>query len=84
MESYTLEICGRNTVQVVVPGRPPVALGALVERLQTAGAVTYNTSLLRLRLPDYEITVFPDARALIKGTTDPLVARSLYSRYVGL
>src|SRR5919199_480600 len=52
----------------------------------TAGvrAVTHNESLLRLRLPDYEITVFPDARALIKGTTDPVVARSLYSRYVGL
>ncbi|HZR99187.1 MAG TPA: ThiF family adenylyltransferase [Chloroflexota bacterium] len=82
--SYTLELCGRNTLQVVVPGRPPVALAELAARLAGAGAVTYNESLLRLRLPDYEITVFPDARALIKGTTDPLVARSLYSRYVGL
>jgi molybdopterin/thiamine biosynthesis adenylyltransferase len=82
--SYTLELCGRNTLQVVVPGRPQVSLADLAERLQSAGAVTYNASLLRLRLPDYEITVFPDARALIKGTTDPVVARSLYSRYVGL
>src|SRR5919206_594722 len=53
-------------------------------RLEGAGAISYNADLLRLRLPDYEITVFPDARALIKGTTDPLIARSLYSRYVGL
>lgn len=82
--SYTLELCGRNTLQVVVPGRPRLSLAALAERLQGAGTVTYNAELLRLRLPDYEITVFPDARALIKGTTDPTVARSLYSRYVGL
>jgi molybdopterin/thiamine biosynthesis adenylyltransferase len=82
--SYTLELCGRNTLQVVVPGRPRLALAALGERLEGVGSVTHNESLLRLRLPDYEITVFPDARALIKGTTDPVVARSLYSRYVGL
>jgi adenylyltransferase/sulfurtransferase len=82
--SYTLELCGRNTLQVVVPRRPAISLPALAERLQGAGAVTVNASLLKLRLPDYEITVFPDARALIKGTTDPGVARGLYSRYVGL
>jgi len=67
-----------------VPGRPRIALAELAARLAGAGAISYNENLLRLRLPDYEITIFPDARALIKGTTDPLVARSLYSRYVGL
>ncbi len=82
--SYTLELCGRDTLQVVVPGRPPVPLAVLAERLAGAGAVTVSADLLRLRLADYEITVFPDARALIKGTTDPVVARSLYSRYVGV
>jgi adenylyltransferase/sulfurtransferase len=39
--------------------------------------------LLRLQVEGYEITVFPDARALIKGTTDPALARALYSRYIG-
>jgi adenylyltransferase/sulfurtransferase len=82
--SYTLELCGRDTLQVVVPGHPPISLEQLAERLRDAGAVTHNANLLRLRLPDYEITVFPDARALVRGTTDPVVARSLYSRYVGL
>ncbi len=82
--SYTVELCGRNTIQVVVPGRPRIALEALAERLRAAGPVTYNENLLRLQLPDYEITVFPDARALIKGTTDPAVARTLYSRFIGL
>jgi molybdopterin-synthase adenylyltransferase len=81
--SYTLELCGRDTVQVVVPGRPPLALDALAERLRDVGAVSQNGSLLRLRVEGHEIVVFPDARALIKGTTDPAVARALYSRYVG-
>jgi len=82
--SYTLELCGRDTVQVVVPGRPPLALDELAARLDGVGTVTHNASLLRLRLPEHEIVVFPDARALVKGTTDPAVARALYSRYVGL
>jgi molybdopterin-synthase adenylyltransferase len=82
--SYTLELCGRDTLQVVVPGHPPIALDQLAERLRDAGTVTHNANLLRLRLPAYEITVFPDARAMVRGTTDPVVARSLYSRYVGL
>ncbi len=82
--SYTLELCGRDTVQVVVPGRPPLALDELAARLAGVGTVSHNASLLRLRLPEHEIVVFPDARALIKGTTDPTLARALYSRYVGL
>jgi adenylyltransferase/sulfurtransferase len=82
--SYTLELCGRNTVQVVVPGRPALALDALAARLEGLGTVTHNGSLLRLRLPAHEIVIVPDARALIKGTSDPAIARGLYSRYVGL
>jgi molybdopterin-synthase adenylyltransferase len=33
--------------------------------------------------PELEMTVFPDGRAIIKGTEDPAVARAAYSRYVG-
>ena len=29
------------------------------------------------------MTIFPDGRAIIKGTDDVGVARSLYARYVG-
>jgi hypothetical protein len=76
-------LCGRNTVQVVVPGRPELSLPELAARLAAVGQVTHDEHLLRLRLDRYEITVFPDARALIKGTTDPALARALYSRYIG-
>jgi adenylyltransferase/sulfurtransferase len=81
--SYALTLCGRNTVQVVVPERPRVALAELAARLAAVGAVRCDDDLLRLQVEGYEITVFPDARALIKGTTDPALARALYSRYIG-
>jgi adenylyltransferase/sulfurtransferase len=79
-------LCGRNAVQV----RPPhgttaaVDLDALAERLRPVGDVATNGYLLRLRVDGHELTVFPDARAIIKGTDDPAVARTLYARYVGM
>jgi adenylyltransferase/sulfurtransferase len=30
------------------------------------------------------MTVFADGRAIIKGTQDPAVARSLYARFIGM
>lgn len=77
-----ISLCGRNAVQIHERQRP-VDLAELASRLSTAGAVRSNEFALRLQVPPHEITVFPDGRAIIKGTTDPGVARSLYSRYVG-
>lgn len=78
-------LCGRNAVQVRAPGASPVRLDldALAERLEPVGEVAHNAYLLRLRVDGYELTIFPDARAIVKGTDDPTVARSLYARYVG-
>jgi adenylyltransferase/sulfurtransferase len=45
--------------------------------------VRQNGFLLRFSVNPYEITVFADGRAIIKGTREPSVARSLYSRYLG-
>ncbi len=56
---------------------------ALAERLRDVGQVNYNDFLLRFRVESYEFTVFPDARAIIKGTDDQAIARSLYARYIG-
>lgn len=77
-------LCGRDAVQV--PGRPGVRLSfdELGPRLATLGKVRWNEHLLRLSTAEYDISLFPDARAIIKGTTDPSVARSLYSRYFGM
>ncbi|BDC47835.1 hypothetical protein F183_A01510 [Bryobacterales bacterium F-183] len=77
-----ISLCGRNAVQIHERQRP-VDLAELAARLSTAGTVRANEFALRLQVPPHEITVFPDGRAIIKGTTDPGLARSLYSRYVG-
>ncbi len=81
--TMTAFLCGRNAVQVN-PGRGhTLNLAALAERLREVGKVSLNEYLLRLEIGDYELTIFPDARAIIKGTDDAAVARGVYARYVG-
>jgi molybdopterin/thiamine biosynthesis adenylyltransferase len=76
-------MCGRDSVQIHERGRR-LDLPVLGRRLGAAVAdVRHNDFLLRFRVPPYEMTVFPDGRAIIKGTRDPAVARSLYARYIG-
>jgi adenylyltransferase/sulfurtransferase len=77
-----VSLCGRNAVQIHERHRP-VDLVALAGKLEGLGKVLANDFALRFFLEAYEITVFPDGRAIMKGTTDPAVARTLYSRYVG-
>jgi adenylyltransferase/sulfurtransferase len=76
-------LCGRNAVQISPRRATRVDLASLAERLRAAGEVQVNEYLLRLRTGDYELTVFQDARAIIRGTDDMAAARSLYARYVG-
>ena len=80
-------LCGRNAVQVRGnSGRRGIKLDfpTLAERLRPVGDVSYNEFLLRCTIDGYELTVFPDARAIIKGTDDEQVARSVYARYIGM
>ncbi len=78
-----LTLCGRDSVQIHERGRR-LDLGALARRLAAAAAeVRHNDFLLQFRVPPYQLTVFADGRAIIKGTKDPAVARSLYARYIG-
>jgi molybdopterin/thiamine biosynthesis adenylyltransferase len=77
-----VSLCGRNAVQI--SGRAgPVDLAALRARLEPLGEVRANEFALRFIVPPYEMTVFADGRAIIKGTSDTGLARSLYARYVG-
>ncbi|HEX7000044.1 MAG TPA: ThiF family adenylyltransferase [Gammaproteobacteria bacterium] len=81
-------LCGRNAVQVRHRrGAAAVDLGELAERLRPHGAVSVNRFLLRAALSEggkpYELTLFPDGRAIVKGTDEPAVARSLYAKFVG-
>jgi len=76
-------LCGRDSVQIHERDRR-LDLGALGQRLAAvADGVRNNEFLLRFRVPPYELTVFADGRAIVKGTRDPAVARSLYARYIG-
>jgi len=75
-------LCGRNAVQVHERAGP-VDLEELKQRLAPLGAVRGNEFALRFFVEPYELTIFPDGRAIIKGTGDAGLARSLYARYVG-
>jgi adenylyltransferase/sulfurtransferase len=75
-------LCGRNAVQIHERARP-LDLGRLRAALSPLGEVRANEFALRFFPHPYEMTIFPDGRAIIKGTTDIGIARSLYAKYLG-
>ena len=76
-------MCGRDSVQIH-ERRRSLDLAALGRKAFRAGvAVKKNDFLLKFAISPYEMTVFGDGRAILKGSTDPAVARSLYARYIG-
>jgi adenylyltransferase/sulfurtransferase len=77
-----ITLCGRNSVQIHERQRP-IDFAEMDRRLQPHGAVRHNDFVLKFWRDPYEMTLFPDGRAIIKGTTDTAIARSLYARYVG-
>jgi adenylyltransferase/sulfurtransferase len=77
-----VSLCGRNAVQIHERARP-IDLSRLAETLRGIAEIRSNEFALRARIDPYELTVFPDGRAIVKGTTDIGIARSLYARYVG-
>jgi molybdopterin-synthase adenylyltransferase len=77
-----ITLCGRNSVQIHERQRP-IDFTEMNRRLKPHGAVRHNDFVLKFWHEPYEMTLFPDGRAIIKGTTDTAVARSLYARYVG-
>lgn len=87
-QEFSAVLCGRNAVQIA-PAKPSdIDLKALAQKLSvvpeiSAGDIKQNEYLLRFTIGSREITVFRDARAIIKNTDDPSQARSIYSRYIG-
>jgi adenylyltransferase/sulfurtransferase len=77
-----VSLCGRNAVQLHDNARP-LNLQELANRLRPLGEVRVNEFALRMSMPDYQLTFFPDGRAIVKGTTDIGIARSLYARLIG-
>jgi hypothetical protein len=82
--SWATSLCGREAVQINVRRESQVSFPSLAERLRPAGEVAFNDYMLRFRADGYELNLFPDGRAIVKGCTDPALARTLYARYVGL
>ncbi|MGB0005626.1 MAG: ThiF family adenylyltransferase [Candidatus Sulfotelmatobacter sp.] len=77
-----ITMCGRNSVQIHERARP-IDFAEMQRRLETLGTVRHNEFVLKFWREPYEMTLFPDGRAIIKGTTDTGIARSLYARFVG-
>jgi adenylyltransferase/sulfurtransferase len=77
-----ITLCGRNSVQIHERNRP-VDFAEMSVRLGAHGTVKHNAFVLKFWRDPYEMTLFPDGRAIIKGTNDTSVARSLYARFVG-
>ncbi len=77
-----ITMCGRNSVQIHERARP-IDFAEMQQRLEAHGAVRHNEFVLKFWREPYELTLFPDGRAIVKGTTDTGIARSLYARYVG-
>lgn len=77
-------LCGQNAVQIVntTQGRPNFA--QLAERYRPLGEVSFNQFMLRLSTSDFELVLFPDGRAIVKGSNDESVAKGIYAKYVGM
>lgn len=77
-----ITLCGRDSVQIHERSRP-IDFAEMQARLAPHGEVRHNDFVLKFLRAPYELTLFADGRAIIKGTTDAAVARSLYSRFIG-
>ena len=81
--SHTTTLCGRNAVQVATRAARAARLRRAGSRLAPLGEVRHNAFMLRFATEGHEFTVFPDGRAIIKGTNDIAKARTLYAQFVG-
>ena len=76
-------LCGRDAIQISPATSSSIDFASLAERLRPVGEVKFNDYLLRFKTGDFELTVFKDARSIIRGTDQIPIARSLYDRYIG-
>jgi adenylyltransferase/sulfurtransferase len=82
-QEFSAVLCGRDAIQIIPPKPANLDLPTLAAKLKNLGVVKLNEYLLRLTVGEFELTVFRDARAIIRGTDDIITARVLYSKYIG-
>lgn len=80
---FSAVLCGRDAVQISPAQATRINFEQLAERLRVTGDVKFNDYLLRFKTGDFEVTVFQDARSIIRGTSEIKTARSLYAKYIG-
>jgi adenylyltransferase/sulfurtransferase len=83
-QEFAAVLCGRDAIQISPPKLTELDLPSFAERLKNLGSVKQNEYLLRLTVGELELTVFRDARAIIRGTDDITQARSVYAKFVGV
>ncbi len=81
-ESVTI-LCGRNSVQITPAAEPEISLQDLGERLKKVGDVKLSPAHLIFETQDVVLHVFKDGRAIVKGTDDETLAKSIYAKYIG-
>jgi molybdopterin-synthase adenylyltransferase len=84
MSEFSAVLCGRNAVQIAPPKPITLDLKHFAGKIAHTNNVKQNEYLVRFNSGDFEMTVFADARAIIRGTDDITTARSLYARFVGV
>ncbi len=82
-QDFAAVLCGRNAIQISPTHPTQINFSTLAEKLRRSGEVKFNDYLLRFRTSDFELTIFHDARSIIRGTDQITTARSIYAKYIG-
>jgi molybdopterin-synthase adenylyltransferase len=77
-------LCGQHSIQINPSAVQPISFPALANRLSSVGEVRYNEYLLKFIADNYEFSIFPDGRTIVRGTTDISQAKMLFSKYIGI
>lgn len=83
--SSATTLCGRNAVQVNPPPGLKIEFPVIADKMRNVAHAEpkFNAFMLKANIEPFELTVFADGRAIIKGTSKPEEARSLYAKYIG-
>jgi adenylyltransferase/sulfurtransferase len=76
-------LCGRKAVQITPANPKELSLAEMASKLEPLGEVKFTPFIMIFKMDNMEISLFKDGRAIIKGTNDQKVARSIYARYIG-
>ncbi len=76
-------MCGRNAVQIVPARELKEDLADLKKKLLKVGQASLRDGVLTFKAKGVEMTIFPDGRTIVGGTTDLAKAKTIFSKYVG-